>query len=132
MNTKDIKHLANLSRLHLTDEEVDAYTKQFDEIVAYVDKIKEFYSNNEILDQVGDDVSINSNDEIPGQARDDMVVVGDDMAVIGDDMVVVGDDVPVNVMREDKVNSYPQPETIVNEAPDHQDNFVKVKKILNQ
>ncbi|MEY4440773.1 MAG: glutamyl-tRNA(Gln) amidotransferase, subunit [Candidatus Parcubacteria bacterium] len=95
MNSKDIKHLANLSRLHLTDEEVDAYTKQFDEIVAYVDKIKEFSSNNEIPDQVRDDV-------------------------------------PVNVMREDKVNSYPQPENIVNEAPDHQDNFIKVKKILNQ
>ncbi|MEN9921107.1 MAG: glutamyl-tRNA(Gln) amidotransferase, subunit [Candidatus Parcubacteria bacterium] len=95
MNSKDIKHLANLSRLHLTDDEIDAYTKQFDEIVAYVDKIKEFSSNNEIPDQVGDDV-------------------------------------PVNVMREDKVDSYPQPETIVNEAPEYQDNFVKVKKILNQ
>ena len=93
MNTKDIKHLANLSRLHLTDEEVEAYTRQFDEIVAYVDKIKEVTSDsNEIIES----------NEVK------------------------------NVLRDDEVFSYQNPETIINEAPDHQDNFVKVKKILNQ
>lgn len=93
MNSKDIKHLASLSRLHLTDEEVDAYTKQFDEIVAYVDKIKEITSeSNEVIES--------------NEVR--------------------------NVLREDNVSSYEQPEIIIDEAPSHQDNFVKVKKILNQ
>ena len=100
MNSQDIKHLANLSRLHLSDEEVDAYTKQFDEIVGYVDKIKEV-----------------TNDEIPKQVRGDKDFGWDDNA---------------NTLREDVVNSYQNPEQIIDEAPSHQDNFVKVKKILNQ
>lgn len=94
MNSKDIKHLATLSRLHLNDDEIDAYTKQFDEIVAYVDKIKEVTSDS------GSEV-IESNEV-------------------------------KNVLREDIVRSCQNPEQIINEAPSHQDNFVKVKKILNQ
>lgn len=92
MNTKDITHLANLSRLHLTDEEVEEYTKQFDEIVAYVDKIKEVTSST-------------------------------------DSDVIESNEVK-NVLREDVVLSYENPEQIIEEAPSHQDNFVKVKKIL--
>lgn len=94
MNSKDIKHLANLSRLHLNEEEIEAYTKQFDEIVAYVDKIKDVASE-------------------------------DDSGVIESNEVR-------NILREDEVHSYENPEEIINEAPSHQDNFVKVKKILNQ
>lgn len=94
MNSKDIKHLATLSRLHLNDEEIDAYTKQFDEIVAYVDKIKEVTAES--------DSNIIESNEVK------------------------------NVLREDIVSSYQDPEQIINEAPSHQDNFVKVKKILNQ
>ena len=94
MNTNDIKHLAHLSRLHLEDAEVEEYTKQFDEIVAYVDKIKEIASDSE-------------------------------------SQIIESNEVK-NVLREDIVSSYENPETIINEAPNHQDNFVKVKKILNQ
>jgi aspartyl-tRNA(Asn)/glutamyl-tRNA(Gln) amidotransferase subunit C len=94
MNSKDIKHLATLSRLHLEDSEVEEYTKQFDEIVAYVDKIKEIASS-------------------------------------ATDQIIESNEVK-NVLREDVVSSYENPEKIINEAPGHQDNFVKVKKILNQ
>lgn len=94
MNTKDIKHLANLSRLHLKDEEVEAYTKQFDEIVAYVDKIKEVSSDS--------DSGIIESNEVK------------------------------NVLRVDIVKTYQNPQKIIEEAPSYQDNFVKVKKILNQ
>jgi aspartyl-tRNA(Asn)/glutamyl-tRNA(Gln) amidotransferase subunit C len=95
MNSKDIKHLAHLSRLHITNEEVEQYAKQFDEIVGYVDKIKE--------------VSI---DQSTQQVRDK--------------------NTPNNILREDEVNSYTNPEIIINESPRHHDNFVQVKKILNQ
>ncbi len=94
MNINDIKHLANLSRLQLEEQEVEAYTKQFDEIVAYVDKIKEITSDS-------------------------------------DNQIIESNEVK-NVLREDVVSSYENPENIINEAPDHQDNFVKVKKILKQ
>lgn len=94
MNSKDIAHLAHLSRLHLTNEEIDAYTKQFDEIVAYVDKIKEISS----------------------------VDITED----------IQDDAPKNILREDVVTTYTNPEKIINESPRHHDNFVQVKKILKQ
>ncbi len=94
MNTKDIKHLAQLSRLHLEDEEVEAYAHQFDEIVAYVDKIKEISSD-------------------------------------GNSDVIESNEVK-NVLREDEISSYENPQTIIDESPSHQDNFVKVKKILQQ
>jgi aspartyl-tRNA(Asn)/glutamyl-tRNA(Gln) amidotransferase subunit C len=89
----DIKHLATLSRLHLEESEIEAYSKQFDEIVAYVDKIKEVASSS-------------------------------------DGQIIESNEVK-NVLREDVVKSYENPEMIIDEAPAHQDNFVKVKKILN-
>lgn len=94
MNIQDIKHLAHLSRLHVSEEEMEEYAKQFDEIVAYVDKIKEVASDS-------------------------------------DSKIIESNEVK-NVLREDEVFSYENPETIIDEAPSHQDNFVKVKKILNQ
>ncbi len=89
----DIKHLATLSRLHLEESEIEAYSKQFDEIVAYVDKIKEVAS-----------------------AAGDQIIESNEVK---------------NVLREDLVVSFENPEKIVADAPSHQDNFVKVKKILN-
>ena len=41
MNEEDIKHLATLARLDLTDEEVKSYTKEFTDILGYVEQIKE-------------------------------------------------------------------------------------------
>lgn len=94
MNIDQIKHLATLSRLAITEEEAVQFTKEFDEIVQYVDKIKEIVSDT-------------------------------------DSQIIESNEVK-NVLREDVVSSYVNPEVIVNEAPEHQDNFVKVKKILNQ
>lgn len=92
MNTDQIKHLAHLSRLHVSNDEIQEYTKQFDEIVAYVDKIKECSDTAEVLDS----------------------------------------NAVKNVLREDKVISYTNPEHIIDESPRHHDNFVQVKKILKQ
>lgn len=47
MKREEIEHLANLSRIELTDEEIEKYTKQFGEIVSYVDKIKEITGGSE-------------------------------------------------------------------------------------
>lgn len=94
MYIDDIKNLAQLSRLHLEDAEVEAFAHQFDEIVRYVDKIKEISS-----DDASDIIESN---EVK------------------------------NVLRNDVVSSYENPQKIIDEAPSHVDNFVKVKKILNQ
>ncbi len=40
MKKEDVKKLAELSRLELSNEEIEKYAGQFDEILHYVDKIK--------------------------------------------------------------------------------------------
>jgi aspartyl-tRNA(Asn)/glutamyl-tRNA(Gln) amidotransferase subunit C len=96
MKKEDIKYLANLSRLELSDEEVEKYANQFDEILHYVDKIKQFSSTD-------------------------------------NDFKIENTSVK-NVFREDDENiqeSGIYTEDILDEAPQRQDDFVKVKKILN-
>lgn len=41
MNTDEIKHLASLSRLELTDEEIATFPGQFEAILGFVDQIKD-------------------------------------------------------------------------------------------
>lgn len=40
MKDEDIKHLANLARIELTEEEVKSYKKEFTDILGYVEQIK--------------------------------------------------------------------------------------------
>jgi aspartyl-tRNA(Asn)/glutamyl-tRNA(Gln) amidotransferase subunit C len=40
MELADARHLANLSRLALTDEELSGYAKDMDAILGYIEKIK--------------------------------------------------------------------------------------------
>lgn len=41
METSDIEHLATLSRIHLTPEEIEAFKRESDAILSYVDAVKE-------------------------------------------------------------------------------------------
>lgn len=41
MNKEDILHLARLSRLELTDQEIEAFPGQFEEILAFVGQISD-------------------------------------------------------------------------------------------
>lgn len=41
MSDIDLKHIARLSRLHLTDEEIRFFQTQVAQILAFVDKLKE-------------------------------------------------------------------------------------------
>jgi len=47
MDIIEIKKLANLSRIDIKDDEVEAMARDFDSILAYVDQIKEVSSNFE-------------------------------------------------------------------------------------
>ena len=38
---EDVKHVAKLARLELTEEEIDKYSKQLDEIIKYVEQMNE-------------------------------------------------------------------------------------------
>ncbi len=41
MGNIDLKHIARLSRLHLTDEEIKYFETQVSQILSFVDKLKE-------------------------------------------------------------------------------------------
>lgn len=41
MKSEEIKHLARLARIHLSEDEITSFTKDADSILAYVDQVKE-------------------------------------------------------------------------------------------
>ncbi len=41
LSPEEVRHVALLSRLHLSDAEVNAYTEQLGKILGYVEKLKE-------------------------------------------------------------------------------------------
>lgn len=48
MQKDDIKHLANLARLELTDEEIAKYTDDTTEILGFIDQIQEAQSDKDL------------------------------------------------------------------------------------
>lgn len=94
MKKEDIKHLANLSRLELTDEELESYSKDMTSIIDYVNSLKDLKTSDE-----GRIESISVRNEF----RED------------------GEPHEAGLYTEDLLES----------APESQDGFVKVKKILN-
>jgi aspartyl-tRNA(Asn)/glutamyl-tRNA(Gln) amidotransferase subunit C len=48
MTHVDIKHLANLARLELTEEEVAIYESEFEEILKYIDQLKEVELSDDV------------------------------------------------------------------------------------
>jgi len=43
---KDVEYIANLARLRFNDEELENFTHQLNEILAYVDKLNELNTDN--------------------------------------------------------------------------------------
>ncbi len=46
ISTDDVKHVAKLARLELTEEEIDKYSKQLGEILKYVEQMNEVDTTN--------------------------------------------------------------------------------------
>ena len=92
LNRKDVEHVALLSRLELSEQELDKYTGQLDAILEYID----------VLNQV------------------DTSTV-EPMAHVLDIR---------NVMRADEVQPSLPREAALQNAPDAEDGFFKVPKIV--
>jgi aspartyl-tRNA(Asn)/glutamyl-tRNA(Gln) amidotransferase subunit C len=43
---KEVEHIAELARLHLTEVEIEEYTQQLNKILEYVDKLNELNTEN--------------------------------------------------------------------------------------
>lgn len=95
MNKEEIKKIADLARLEISEEESEKFAGEIDSILGYIDQLK----SAEISE---DDSRIES-----AGVR--------------------------NVMNEDENPHEPgiNTEALVAEAPESQDNLIKVKKILN-
>ena len=62
---EDIKHIANLSMLNLSDEEIEKYTKDMEQIVNFANKVNEIdTSSTEISAFSNDNVNIFRKDEV--------------------------------------------------------------------
>ncbi len=96
MNTDDIKHLADLSRLELTLEDIDTLSESLPEILNYVSAIEQM-TDVKVGNESGEDFGKH-----------------------------------YNVFRSDEVTVEPDyfTEDIMNNMPETEDRFLKVKKIL--
>lgn len=104
IDKKDIEKLASLSRMKLTEEEKDRFAKEIDSILAYVKQIQDVTEGAENASSTN----------------------------------ILARKTPLhfphrNTLREDVANRDLNPDTdvLVGLAPDSQDGYVKVKKILN-
>jgi len=98
MNSKvsndEVRHIAQLARLELSDAEIERFAGELGAILAYVDQLRE----------------VNVEDVEPTAH-----------ATGGE-----------NVFRVDEVAPSPGVEPAMKNAPDHQDGFYKVPKVLDQ
>jgi len=96
MDSKEIKKLADLARIDMSEEEMEGVAKDFQSILAYVGQVQE------VSGKMGDEV----------KNKDDYFTR--------------------NVTREDIVtnNSKENTDKILSNAPDTEDGFIKVKKIM--
>ena len=90
LDKEEVKRLAELARIKLSDEEAEKFSGQFDDIIPFIAQI----SKREISD-------------------------------------VVRDFNNLNTFREDEVQDTGNQDKIISEMPETQDNYLKVKKILN-
>jgi aspartyl-tRNA(Asn)/glutamyl-tRNA(Gln) amidotransferase subunit C len=89
-----VRHIALLSRLNLTDAEVERFAAELSAIVGYVDQLSE----------------VDTNDVSP-----------------------TAHVLPVhNVLRTDEVRPSPGPDAVLGNAPQRQETFFRVPKVLDQ
>lgn len=46
ISKEDVRHVADLARLSFSDEELDMYTKQIDDMIGFVEKLNELDTEN--------------------------------------------------------------------------------------
>ncbi len=68
VNKEEVKNLANLARIQITEEEVEGLTKELHSILDYIGQIKDAKADEESINPVlknvmREDVPLNSDDE---------------------------------------------------------------------
>ncbi len=68
MEIKDIEKLAKLARIELTEDEKQAYLKEIEAILVYVDQIKEVVGKADKERKVGDLRNVMRTDEVESES----------------------------------------------------------------
>jgi len=92
LTREDVKKVATLARMELTEEEEEQLTQQLGKILHYIEKLNQLDTDTvEPLAHVGD---------------------------------------IVNAFREDRVTNKPATDALLSNAPERENNFLKVPKII--
>jgi len=75
MNKDDILHLASLARLELTEKEIESFPKQFDDILTFVDQVKQYDVPDEVIRDMQNYNSFRADDvtHTAGESRDEIM-----------------------------------------------------------
>lgn len=68
MKREDITHLADLARIELTEGEVERFSKEFDDILGYVDRVKGLAEGGALEPAVGAVFNVLRKDENPHES----------------------------------------------------------------
>ncbi len=93
VSIKDVEHIAELARLKFSEEELQSFTEQMNEILTYVEKLNELDTEN--VEPLSHPVESN------------------------------------NVFREDEVKKSVSTEEALKNAPEKDEQFFKVPKVIN-
>lgn len=92
LSKEEVLNIAKLSRLELTETEVDTFSHQLSDVLSYVEQLGKINTEN-----------VEETSQVTGL---------------------------INVFRTDVVEPFENPEALVKQAAEHEDNMVKVKNVL--
>ncbi len=88
INKEQIKHLANLAQLELSDEELDKFSTQLSSILGYIDRIKDV-TLSDIVKRNFKKVNTFREDEKPHEAGEHRGAILEAMSNTENDLLVV-------------------------------------------
>ena len=88
IDKEQVKHLADLAQLELTDEELDKFSEQLTSILGYIDRIKDVELSEDVQRNFKK-VNTFREDENPHEAGEDRKAILDEMPETENNMLVV-------------------------------------------
>jgi aspartyl-tRNA(Asn)/glutamyl-tRNA(Gln) amidotransferase subunit C len=89
MNKDEVKNLANLSRIEISDDEAEKLTGEIDSILKYVDQIKEVATEDSSRIESAGSRNIMRPDENPHESSENTLVILEEVPEVQDDLVKV-------------------------------------------
>lgn len=95
---EELEHLANLARIHLSDDDKKSLLKEFDGILGYVDQLKKVDVSLDVEGRVGAVKNVMREDSVPSQDKNNSDIYRD--AILKEAPDRVGDFIAVKKIIE--------------------------------